>query len=548
MRTITAVALLGLAACTSDKPPSRPWDRHGGTLRIDAPRLNQFRSFDPVRITDINSSSIASTVYEGLIGYAPGAADRFTPALAASWESSADLQTWTFRLRQEVRFHDDPCFPGGRGRRVVAEDVRDSLLRFLRGAPEAPLSLRHEVVGAEQFVRGEADDVRGIEVPDSLTIRFRLNRRSNIFLHALATSAGWVIPREAVALYGAGLARHPVGTGPFRLASWNSATLVFVRNEHYWRTNPDGDRLPYLETLVMKRASAGADRWTTLSDLLEGNLHVLYFTGELEWHESEELTKFLARRGVRIVRTPKLNTIFYGFNMARDTPWARQAELRRAVSYAVRRPVPGGLLIPAGGLVPPGLCGAQGRNPIAQDLETARQLLASAGYPGGTGLPPLHLGHLGRTEFLQTSVLGPLEELGIKIRLQMMPWEVHWQALDRGAYEFFRDGWIADYADAENFLSLFQSGAPSNHTHYANPEYDALLEQYRALPPGAPKKIHACQQLEKILRRDCPAIFLYHEQSVYLVSNRVHGIDASINPFERKFYEQVWLARQEPQT
>lgn len=534
-----AALALGLAACAAEPPAPASSGRHGGTLRLEAPQLVHVQSLDPPRVTDINSSSVAGAIYEGLLGYDPQEPTRLVPALAVSWNSSPDGRTWTFRLRDDAYFHDDPCFERGRGRAMTSMDVVHSLSRFLREAPDAPVSLRRFVTGAEAFARGDAGRVKGIEAPDQRTVRFHLERPGNGFLHALASSAGWVAPPEAIERYGAAFGRHPVGTGPFRFSSWNSTSLVLVRHEHYWKTDDEGSRLPYVDVLLFARG--GGPPRDLLSDILEGDLHLLYFTGELDWHGSQDLSEFLSERGVRTVRMPKLNTIFLGFQMAREGPWSRVPELRRAISLAVRRPEPGDLLLPARGLVPPGLCPGPPPEAAPHDLERARALLAEAGYPEARRLPPLRFGMLGHSAFLSRAVIEPLEELGIELRPVPAPWEVHWEALDRGEYEFFRDGWIADYAGAENFLELFESGSAANHTRYSNPVYDELLERLRDLPPDDPERGRLCRRMEEILRSDAPAVFLYHEQSFYLVSGRVRGIEPSINPFERKFYELVWL-------
>ncbi|MFQ5876401.1 MAG: ABC transporter substrate-binding protein [Acidobacteriota bacterium] len=547
-RLLVATALLcqlpGCARDAEDGPGPDPPGRTGGSLRLDAPQLDQLRSLDPVRVTDVNSGSVAAAIYEGLLGYSPDSPGHLVPLLASWWETSEEGRVWTFGLRDGVRFHDDPCFEGGRGRPVTVEDVRDSIVRSLReGERAAPLSLRDLIEGAGDLGGGPSGEVPGIEIVDETTIRFRIVRASDAFPHALATSAGWVVPWEALRRYGAGFGHHPVGTGPFRLAGWNTETMVLVRNDHYWRTDADGRRLPYLDSIVMRRGEFSGRRRTVLSALLDGSLHAVYFTGELDWAEFGRLSEFMGDRGVGTVRTPKLNTIFYGWNMARDNVWTRHPELRRAVFHAVNRPAPTDLMEPASGLLPPGLTECAATEPARRDPRRARELLREAGFPGGRGLPPLRIGAVGRTEYLLRNVLEPLEEVGIETDVRVTPWDLHWEALERGEYEFFRDGWIADYPDPGNFYQLFYSGSAMNHTRYSDPTYDRLFERFQALPADSPERRRICARLEAILRRDCPAVFLYHERSVYLVRREVRNVDAFVNPFERKFYELVWLDR-----
>ena len=139
------------------------------------------------------------------------------------------------------------------------------------------------------------------------------------------------------------------------------------------------------------------------------------------------------------------------------------------------------------------------------------------------------------------SILEPMREIGLEPQITITQRDAHWQAMRRGDFDFFRDGWIADYPDPENFFYIFYTGAPANNTGYSNPEYDRLFRRLESIPAAAAARPALCAKLEAILRSDVPAIFLYHERSFYLVRDEVHGVDLSINPLERKFYEYVWL-------
>jgi peptide/nickel transport system substrate-binding protein len=512
--------------------------RHGGTLLLDAPQIIEVESLDPLAATNINASSIGEAIFEGLLAYTPDSPNHPIAALAESWETSDDGLVWTFRLRPGVRFHDDPCFPDGRGRAVVAEDVRYSVLRSLRGGGETvPLGLANFIDET-----GAGPGRTALEVFDEGTLSFTLSRASNAFPHALATSAGWVVPREAVEYYGTNFGRHPVGTGPFRLAGWNSAALVLVRNEHYWRTDEAGEQLPYLEAVEMRHSGPTGRRQPMLSYLLDGTIHVLYYTGETGWPEPERLAEFMHEKGIRALEAPKLNTIFYGWNMTRDNVWIRHPDLRRAIRVAIRPPASGGLVLPAAGLLPPGLLDCGDTSPPPEpDPVLARELLARAGFPEARGLPPLRMTSLGFSEYLRHSLIEPIEALGITVEFEVNRWSLHWPAIGRGDHEFFRDGWIADYPDAENFF--INTGSTHNNTRYSDPEYDRLFEAFRAESPNSPRRAELCSRLESILRRDVPALFLYHEQAFYLVRPEVRGWEASVNSFERRFYAYVWLER-----
>ncbi len=541
--SIGAAVTLFLCTCSPVLPPESADPAglvRGGSLVVDAPRL---RSLDPLQATDVNSSSIAGEIMEGLVGYSPWDLHEIVPVLARDWSVSEDRREWTFRLRSEARFHDAPCFPAGRGRRITADDVRYSIERSLRhGRETVASSLRRLIAGADAYATEASDTVEGLEVLDPATIRFTLVRPGSAFLHGLASVAGWVVPHEAVEHYGSGFERQPVGTGPFRLGSWTEEALTLVRNEGYWRRDAEGRRLPYLDRIVLRSPRSIRRDDQSFSDLLDGSLHVLYFTGEIDWIQFAPLAALMERRGIRSESISKWNTIYYAWNMARGEVWSRARDVRRAIALAVRRPEPGQLLEPAGGLLPPGIpgCGTD-RAPRERDLAQAKRLLADAGFPEGRGLPRLEIGTMGMGGVLEASVLDPLRELGIRFELRAAPWKQHWEGIDRGDYEFFRAGWIADYPDAENFFSVFYSRSTVNQTRYSSPEFDRAYERLRDLPVDDRGRAPLCSELERILRRDAPAAFLYHEKSFYLIHPAVRNLDPSLNPMERKYYEYVWL-------
>ena len=115
-----------------------------------------------------------------------------------------------------------------------------------------------------------------------------------------------------------------------RLAGWNTHGLVLVRNASYWKRDPSGTALPYLDSIVLRRAQFAWQGMRAASNLLEGDVHVVYFTGEADWMDYDRTSEFLEARGVRSVRTAKYNTIFHGWNLADDTVWAENPTLRRA--------------------------------------------------------------------------------------------------------------------------------------------------------------------------------------------------------------------------
>src|SRR5579863_2906251 len=165
----------------------------------------------------------------------------FVPALARSWDVSGDRTVWTFHLRSDAFFVDDPAFPGGRGRRLVASDVVYSFSRLLD--PRTASS------GAWIF-HGRIDSAGAFEAVDDSTFRLRLLRPFNPILGLLSMEYCSIVPREVVEKYGKDFRRHPCGTGAFRLQSWEEGqALILLKNEHYFEKDSVGRSLPYLDAL-----------------------------------------------------------------------------------------------------------------------------------------------------------------------------------------------------------------------------------------------------------------------------------------------------------
>ncbi len=176
---------------------------------------------------------------------------------------------------------------------------------------------------------------------------------------------------------------------------------------------------------------------------------------------------------------------YYGYNMT-AAPWKDNKDLRQALNYAVDRQtlcdvVMEGQRLPATGIVPPSIPGYQeNASDYTYDVDKANELLTSAGFPGGQGLPALTLGyntgggHEDPAQFIQ----GNLAEVGVNVTLEGYEWGSYLDLIQAGQVTFFRMGWLTDYPIMDNFLyPLFQSESVDNFTTYNNPEVDAMLDR-----------------------------------------------------------------------
>jgi peptide/nickel transport system substrate-binding protein len=519
-----------MASCAA--PREEPGEGGGRPLSGGVLRLSEdpdIRSWDPVEVGDVVTSSVVGPVYEGLLRYDPRHAERLIPALARSWESSDGGHTYRFVLRAS-RFADDPCFPGGRGRAVTAADVRFSLERAFRARPlPEMLSLAWRILGARDLAEGTASSLAGVECPSDSVVVIRLDSPCATFPHLLASNIGWIVPREAVEMYAREFWRHPVGAGPFRLALWDPVRRVLLaRNENYWERDSLGTPLPYLDGISF---SLARERFPVDAR----SLHVASV------RLVEDSTASAETAGLhRYMETHRFNTIFLAWTMDRVNVWTRDVRLRRAVALAAC-----GWSGPRGhtsahGLLPPGIPGHREDIGMFRDPGASRRLLAEAGHPDGRGLPPLVVQVMEGEEFYASRLLDALGALGIRLSVTTLSRPEHWAEVAAGSAEFFRGGWIADYPDPENLFEIFSSDSPRNSARFRDARYDSL---YRRLvsesDPGSRRALSAA--LEDVLLEECPAVFLCHEHVARLLSPQVRGFELSMNPLTRSFYQYVWL-------
>ncbi len=547
-RSLTALplALLLLSGCGGGKAP----ESAGNTFYYNEPE--DLNSLDPARISARAPWWVGGQIYIGLVGL--DSSLKPVPMLAKSWSTSEDGRTWTFTLRNDVRFADDESFPGGKGRALTAEDVRYSFERICN--PETASTgfwvFRGKVRGAEEYFDrkpGAADHVAGFRVVDDTTFVVELAEPSPILLSLLSMPYCYVVAREAVEHYGKEYFRHPVGAGPFRLARWDVAQrLVLERNPNYFER--DGStQLPYLDSVVV---SFLKDKKSEFLEFESGKLDMVAsidpaFAERVFTPEGTGLAGDYTK--YRLYRTPSMSVEYYGFMFdsatggGKGSPFIGNRYLRRAINYAIDREsivryVLRGMAIPAShGPIPPGIPGYTGVEGYRFDRALATKLLDSAGYPGGKGLPEivLQVSESERVTAVAQAIQEQLNAVGVKLRVtQVSPAQNRSMAAE-GKLPFWRANWMADYPDAENFIALFYSkyAAPSgsNTTRFSHPRVDSL---YRAaLSAGLTPEQRAAMygEAERVIIDEAPWVLIYHSTIQRLTQPGIKGY--TVDPLDR---------------
>ena len=287
-------------------------------------------SLDPAFARDQANIWAVNQLFNGLVQLDENL--QVQPCIARSWEVGDSVKTYTFHLRNDVYFHDDPCFPAGVGRRVKASDFVYSFRRLTDPAVASP--------GA--WVMNAVDTSRLFDSPNDTTFVIHLQKSFPPFLGMMGMQYCSVVPKEAVEFYKKDFSQHPVGTGPFFFKYWKEGVkLVLLKNQKYFEFE-NGVRLPYLDAV---NVSFIIDKLTSYLEFIKGNLDMISgidaaYKDELLQRDGSLKQKY--RDQIRTVGRPYLNTEYLGFFMdstsalMKESP-LRHKKVRQAISCAFDR-------------------------------------------------------------------------------------------------------------------------------------------------------------------------------------------------------------------
>ena len=501
--------------------------------------LERVASMDPIHASAVYDSRAVSLVYEPLLEVDYEARPYRLKAGACDLpEVSTNRLVYTYRLRDGVRFQDDPCFPDGKGREATAEDVVFSLTR-LRDPANASSGM------------WTMDYVDKVEAVDARTVTITLKKPFHVFPWLMAMAYAAVVPHEAVDKYGTSFGQHAVGTGPYRLTEWwRNYRMIFTRDVG-WRgwaalRNP----APYdkIEYMVVTDPST---QWLMfLGKEVDGLGGIDRNNWDAVVGKDGKLVPSLAAQGVRLFSAPTLQVMYVGFNMD-DPLLGKNKKLRQALNCAFDAPAWKRFLNdrvePADGPLPPGVDGRL-ETPFAYafNVEKAKKLLAEAGFPEGidpkTGkrlVIPIALGRADQGAREEVELLqGFYDRVGIKLEPQFMTWAAYLKAVSDGHTTLFMLGWVGDYPDAENFLQLFHSkncSPGANHGNYRNPEFDKCYDEAMAATTPEARQA-AWTRAQEIVREDCPWIFLYFPKAYSILWDHVGNYHLTDFPYGTEKY------------
>lgn len=555
---LLAVLLLPLLAHAEDAPVVR------GELKIAG--WGPLETLDPPKAAQELERKAVGNLFDQLYEHEHLARPyRLRPSLAAALpEISEDGRTQTIRLKPGIRFIDDRCFEGGKGRTVTARDIRFVILRMMDAQVKSPgqWMLKRRIAGLDAFVAKSAamaanpkrfayrtsegyPAVKGLEVVDDLTLRIHLIEPMPELAWLLASAWLSVYPREAVQAYGESMARRPVGTGPYKVVLFQPGKSLLLRRNPGFREErfptdgprgsdlrDAGQRLPRCETVQLTLYESPLQVWGafTRGDSDYAEVARDAFTAAVNTHTGT-LLPHLAKAGVTLHRDPRLEVFYDAFNWEDPVVGGKAGEKGRAIRYAISlasdeqyaltrlytyrsERVKGPILPELNGYDRTRRNDAlRGEHETeAEALEAAREMLAEAGYDKDHPIPPIRMHILNdKTSGVVFNLLKKqVARVGITLEPVAVTWEEMKAVLAAKKAQMWSSSWYADLPDAQNFLQLFYgpNSPEPNYSNYRNKEVDELYEEARSLPPGE-ERDSLLGDVEELVLEDCPWRFRF---------------------------------------
>jgi oligopeptide transport system substrate-binding protein len=452
------------------------------------------------------------------------------PSLASSWSVSPNHIQYTFHLRRDVYFHDDPCFPGGKGRRFSARDVVYSFKRIMDPSTAS---------SGSWIFHGKVDPVAGFKAIDDTTFVLTLLKPFGPILGIVSMQYCSIVPSEAITYYGKSFRRHPVGTGPFRLDSWDEGqALLLARNPRYFEKDSAGYHLPYLDAVKISFLDSKA---TEFLQFLQGGLDMI---NDIDPAYKDEV---LTKRGdlrpswkgkIVLSKVPQLDMEYLGILMDTANTLVtasplRLLKVRQAINYSIDRRkmllyLRNSVGTPAeSGFIPEGLpvYDSSRVKGYRYDPEKARQLLSEAGFDRSSGVPLIRLVTIPTYADLASFVASEMLECGINVQVEIIPKSLLLDETAKSKVLFFRGSWVADYPDAENFMSVFYSKnpAPPNYTRFHDPFFDSLYERSLRETSDSLRKI-LYNRMDSLVMAWAPVVPLWYDEGLRLIQPDVEGL------------------------
>lgn len=480
-------------------------------------------SLDPAFSKDLADIWATNQLFNGLVQMDENL--NVHPSIAKHWVISEDALTYNFTLRNDVQFHKHHLFGKDSTRTVSAQDFEYSLNRLLDTKIASP----------GRWTLNKVENFRAIN--DSI-FQIKLKQPFPAFLGLLTMKYCSVVPKEIVEFYRNDFRSNPIGTGPFKFKRWEeNIKLVFRKNHSYFENDTNGNSLPYLEAIAITFLP---DKQSEFLQFAQGNID--FISGLDASYKDEILTangtlRNIYAADVNMIRGPYLNTEYLAFFMDSGVTEIQSNLIRQAVNYGFDRKkmmiyLRNGVGIPAhGGFIPKGLPGYNNSIGYTYQPKKAKALVEQYKNETGNQNPEITLAttsnYLSFCEYIQREI----QKTGLTVNVDVIPAATLKDAKANGKLNMFRASWIADYPDAENYLSLYYSKnfAPNgpNYTHFKNDTFDLWYEQaFTETDTKLREQLYT--KMDSLVMSKTPIVPMFYDEVLRFTRKEVNGL--GINP------------------
>lgn len=487
---------LFLVSCSGED--RQQFEHAGGSVRMALD--NEPTTYIPREVLDYYSATVLYQISEGLVGM-DAQSLKIIPKIASDWKVSDDGKTYTFTIRDDIYFHACEKLPNPEDRKLSIEDIIASFEAACKKNSSGIASPAYDLVfsdvkGAEAFMNGKAKSISGIKHKD-LELTIELEQQDANFLYKLANVNASI---QCKRILDEGIEGEVVvGTGPFKYGSYvgsETSQLILLKNEDYYKTDADGNALPYLDSIIFIFQSRKMDQLDMFEnneiDVIKGlptSRITRMLEGKIEDFNSKPPRLILANNAL-------LESNFYYFNL--HDPRFKDPRVRKAFNYAIDKEVIGREILRNQyydlgwyGLTPPVSKALKGYDfkelkefGYEFDPAKAKKLLAEAGYPNGEGFGSVTLRF--NINDVHSAVADEFAKqiynvLGINVNIDGSSFEQLNEDGEKGNGAIFRQGWGADYPSPETFLMTFYGKyvpedsteiSRINKSRYKNPAFD----------------------------------------------------------------------------
>ncbi len=446
---------------------------------------------------------------------------KIMPSLAESWEVSENGLSYTFHLRDGIRFSNDSP--------LTSSDVLYSFTRLLTHPDSVNYGIAESILGGSALRNGAAEHLEGFHIVDDLTFVITLEQPFAAFLACLSMPGASILDEETTIEAGDRFGRDPawtIGTGPFIMEDWEIGKCMHMKaNKNCWQGPPASEGL---ELLFI----TGQEELRTMFE--DGRLDIL------DLNDLDDSAEFFMHGDIyqdRLQEVQQLGITYIALNQAIGP--LRDVRVRKALQLSLNRQI----LLDAvysgrgtieNGIFPKGLFGYNPDLPeIPYDPETARQLLAEAGYPNGFNLP---ITVRSSSAMLDITVLrlaaSMWDDIGVQTSIEVISESEFMEKRREGMISCYTATWIADYDDPDNFISTFFGSYENTRSRslcYRNLDIIERVSQAKSITDETARINEYHDLEEKIIQEDASWIPLFSRTRFYVCSERLEGFHASWN-------------------